>query len=82
MTIIHPGSMAKTQVSALKVEREKRFEIQNKLELRIKQLEQGISGVVNAYRKQCPLRTADFHDQRCDCLRCKIDDAEALLKRK
>lgn len=33
-----------------------------------------------AYRKERPLRTADFHVHGCECLRCAMDDAEALFK--
>lgn len=33
-----------------------------------------------AYRKERPLRTADFHIAGCECLRCAMDEAEAAFK--
>lgn len=41
-------------------------------------LRSSLHAVVTAYRKANPMRTADFH-VGCDCLRCAVDRAEALL---
>lgn len=40
-----------------------------------------IARIVRAYKKATPLRTADFHTQGCDCLRCAMDDAEGAMRK-
>lgn len=40
-----------------------------------------LARMTRAYRKDRPLRTADFHIEGCDCLRCAMDDAEAVFKK-
>lgn len=34
---------------------------------------------IDAYKRQNPMRTADFHQSACDCLRCAMDNLEAAL---
>ena len=39
-----------------------------------------LAKAARAYRKDYPLRTADFH-VGCECLRCAMDEAEAALEK-
>lgn len=40
-----------------------------------------VANMARAYRKERPLRTADFHTAGCECLRCAMDEAEAAFKK-
>ncbi len=43
----------------------------------IKELMEALERVVEVYRRDNPMRTADVHYRDCKCLRCQIDHAAA-----
>lgn len=47
----------------------------------LQRLIEAAQNVVLAYAEANPMRTADYHDQNCGCLRCEIDRLEYAVDR-
>ena len=56
------------------------YEAQLKAEARAERLEARCKALIAAYYKANWLRTADYHGDECDCLRCHVDHLDAALK--
>lgn len=39
-----------------------------------------LARIVDAYDAANPMRTAEMHPSDCDCLRCAVDDARAIVE--
>lgn len=54
--------------------------VEDILKQRIAELEAALRAMVRGYRNEQPARLADVHPSDCDCLRCAVDNAAALLE--